>query len=97
MKRAQFSLAMVALWGATTMWGQNAPPAGQTPAFGAGAAGRPADYLKACTVPPAGRGWRPRRPWTWTFRAGYLRCQSVQRDCHPRRDRRGSQMDRGFP
>src|SRR5665213_327409 len=56
MKRAQFGLAMVALWGATAMWGQNPPSAGQAPAFGAGAAGRPADYLKSCKVPPAGRG-----------------------------------------
>lgn len=56
MKRAQFGLAMFALWGAPAMWGQNAPPAGQGAAFGAGAAGRPADYLKSCKVPPAGRG-----------------------------------------
>jgi hypothetical protein len=56
MKRAQFGLAMVALWGANAIWGQYAAPAGQIPAFGAGVAGRPADYMKSCKVPPAGRG-----------------------------------------
>jgi len=51
---------------AAAAWAQNAPPAGQRPAFGAGAAGRPADYLKNCKVPPAGRagggGGRGRGP-----------------------------------
>ena len=59
MKRAKFGLAMVALWGAAATWGQNAPPASPAPAFGAGAAGRPADYLKSCKIPPAGRGGGP--------------------------------------
>jgi sugar lactone lactonase YvrE len=35
---------------------QNAPPAGQPGGFGAGAQGRPADYLKGCKVAPPGRG-----------------------------------------
>jgi sugar lactone lactonase YvrE len=35
---------------------QNAPLAGQARGFGAGAQGRPADYLKDCKVAPAGRG-----------------------------------------
>jgi gluconolactonase len=39
------------------MWAQTAP-AGQRPAFGAGALGRPADYLKNCKVPPPAAGGR---------------------------------------
>jgi gluconolactonase len=51
-------LAILALSSAAVTWAQNAPPAGQRPAFGAGALGRPADYLKSCKVAPEGRGGR---------------------------------------
>lgn len=48
-------LAILALSSALG-WAQNAPPAGRAGGFGGGAQGRPADYLKSCKVPPAGRG-----------------------------------------
>ncbi len=57
MKSAHVGLALIALGGATSMWAQTAP-AGQRPAFGAGALGRPADYLKNCKVPPPAAGGR---------------------------------------
>jgi gluconolactonase len=47
------ALVILAFWSAGLISAQNAP-AGRV--FGAGAAGRPADYLKNCKVPPAGRG-----------------------------------------
>jgi sugar lactone lactonase YvrE len=54
-------LAIVACWTGLTL-AQNASPAGQTSGFGAGAQGRPADYLKGCKVAPEGRGGRGRGP-----------------------------------
>jgi sugar lactone lactonase YvrE len=56
MKRERLGVAIVALFGAASAWGQSVPPTGQRPAFGAGALGRPAEYLKSCRVPPPGRG-----------------------------------------
>jgi sugar lactone lactonase YvrE len=50
-------LAIVAC-GTGLIWAQNAPPAGQPTGFGAGAQGRPADYLKGCKAAPEGRGGR---------------------------------------
>lgn len=43
-------------------WAQNASLAGQAPAFGAGAQGRPADYLQNCKVAPATGGGGGARP-----------------------------------
>jgi sugar lactone lactonase YvrE len=51
-------LAILAFWGAGLTSAQNAPPAGRATGFGAGAQGRPADYLKSCKVAPEGRGGR---------------------------------------
>ena len=48
-------LAILACWTGLTL-AQNAPQATQPTGFGAGARGKPADYLKGCKVAPEGRG-----------------------------------------
>ena len=49
--------ALAVLAGCTGLiWAHSAPLAGQARGFGAGAEGRPADYLKSCKVAPEGRG-----------------------------------------
>ena len=48
--------------GTGLVWAHSAPLAGQARGFGAGAQGRPADYLKGCKVAPEGRGGGGRGP-----------------------------------